>query len=184
MLFFLGNNDRINTKNANTNIQTISLSKILESVIKIGLDIVDGFPDTVGQLGDLQTILSWNELDPVDDFEKNRNNIIYNWQNNRNPLIDLPEIVNYIWGENYGEVWFDNLNISVNQNGFEFYPNPTNGNISFNSYLDKVEIYSLNGQKLLSFKNINMLEINLEKGLYLIFLYKEGKSSNHKIIIN
>ena len=172
------------TGNLNSFKGDVARSVLFLSLRYNGLDIVDGFPDTVGQLGDLQTILSWNELDPVDDFEKNRNNIIYNWQNNRNPLIDLPEIVNYIWGENYGEVWFDNLNISVNQNGFEFYPNPTNGNISFNSYLDKVEIYSLNGQKLLSFKNINMLEINLEKGLYLIFLYKEGKSSNHKIIIN
>ena len=172
------------TGNLNSFKGDVARSVLFLSLRYNGLDIVDGFPDTVGQLGDLQTILSWNELDPVDDFEKNRNNIIYNWQNNRNPLIDLPEIVNYIWGENYGEVWFDNLNISVNQNGFEFYPNPTNGNISFNSYLDKVEIYSLNGQKLLSFKNINMLEINLEKGLYLIFLYKKGKSSNHKIIIN
>ena len=172
------------TGNLNSFKGDVARSVLFLSLRYNGLDIVDGFPDTVGQLGDLQTILSWNELDPVDDFEKNRNNIIYNWQNNRNPLIDLPEIVNYIWGENYGEVWFDNLNISVNQNGFEFYPNPTNGNISFNSYLDKVEIYSLNGQKLLSFKNVNMLEINLEKGLYLIFLYKEGKSSNHKIIIN
>ena len=172
------------TGNLNSFKGDVARSVLFLSLRYNGLDIVDGFPDTVGQLGDLQTILSWNELDPVDDFEKNRNNIIYNWQNNRNPLIDLPEMVNYIWGENYGEVWFDNLNISVNQNDFEFYPNPTNGNISFNSYLDKVEIYSLNGQKLLSFKNINMLEINLEKGLYLIFLYKEGKSSNHKIIIN
>ena len=172
------------TGNLNSFKGDVARSVLFLSLRYNGLDIVDGFPDTVGQLGDLQTILSWNELDPVDDFEKNRNNVIYNWQNNRNPLIDLPEIVNYIWGENYGEVWFDNLNISVNQNGFEFYPNPTNGNISFNSYLDKVEIYSLNGQKLLSFKNVNMLEINLEKGLYLIFLHKEGKSSNHKIIIN
>ena len=172
------------TGNLNSFKGDVARSVLFLSLRYNGLDIVDGFPDTVGQLGDLQTILSWNELDPVDDFEKNRNNIIYNWQNNRNPLIDLPEIVNYIWGENYGEVWFDNLNISVNQNGFEFYPNPTNGNISFNSYLDKVEVYSLNGQKLLSFKNVNMLEINLEKGLYLIFLHKEGKSSNHKIIIN
>ena len=40
MLFFLGKIDRINNKNANTNIQTISLSKILESVIKMGLIIV------------------------------------------------------------------------------------------------------------------------------------------------
>ena len=40
MLFFLGKIDKINIKDAKTNIQIISLSKILESVIKIGLIIV------------------------------------------------------------------------------------------------------------------------------------------------
>ena len=149
-----------------------------------GLDIVNGFPETTGQLGDLETILAWNNLDPVDDFEKNRNNVIYNWQNNRNPLIDLPEIVNYIWGDNFGDIWYDNLNISTNQNHFKFYPNPTTGTILFNSFLDKVDLFSINGQKLLSFYNVRRLDINLEKGLYLIRMYKEGTSSNHKIIIN
>ena len=172
------------TGNLNSFKGDVARSVLFLSLRYNGLDIVDGFPDTVGQLGDLQTILSWNDLDPVDDFEKNRNNVIYNWQNNRNPLIDLPEIVNYIWGENYGDIWFDNLNVSTSQDAFEFYPNPTNGKIYFNSYLDKVEVYSLNGQKLLNFKNVDMLEINLEKGLYLVSLYKEGKSSIHKIIIN
>jgi endonuclease I len=172
------------TGNLNSFKGDVARSVLFLSLRYNGLDIVDGFPDTVGQLGDLQTILSWNDLDPVDDFEKNRNNVIYNWQNNRNPLIDLPEIVNYIWGENYGDIWFDNLNVSTSQDAFEFYPNPTNGEIYFNSYLDKVEVYSLNGQKLLNFKNVDMLEINLEKGLYLVSLYKEGKSSIHKIIIN
>jgi endonuclease I len=149
-----------------------------------GLDIVNGFPETTGHLGDLETILAWNNLDPVDDFEKNRNNVIYNWQNNRNPLIDLPEIVNYIWGDNFGDIWYDNLNISTNQNHFKFYPNPTTGTILFNSFLDKVDLFSINGQKLLSFYNVRRLDINLEKGLYLIRMYKEGTSSNHKIIIN
>jgi len=148
-----------------------------------GLDIVDGFPETVGQLGDLQTILAWNNIDPVDDFEKNRNNVIYNWQNNRNPLIDLPEIVNYIWGDNFGDVWFNNLNISINQNDFKFYPNPTSGTIVFNSFLDKVDLFSINGQKLSSFYDVRTLDINLKKGLYLIRLYKNGNTSNHKIII-
>ena len=172
------------TGNLNSFKGDVARSVLFLSLRYNGLDIVNGFPDTEGQLGDLQTILSWNDLDPVDDFEKNRNNVIYNWQNNRNPLIDLPELVNYIWGENYGDVWFDNLNISTSQNDFEFYPNPTNGNIFFNLYLDKVEVYSLNGQKLLSFKNVNMLEISLEKGLYLVCLYMEDKSSTRKLIIN
>ena len=58
--------------------------------------------------------------------------MIYNWQNNRNPFIDLPEIVNYIWGDNFGDVWYDNLSIFLQiKNNFKFYPNPTKGSVSF-----------------------------------------------------
>ncbi|MEK4484672.1 endonuclease [Psychrobacillus sp. FSL H8-0484] len=47
--------------------------------------------------GKLSTLLKWHEQDPVDDFEKNRNNVIQKWQGNRNPFIDHPEWVNSIW---------------------------------------------------------------------------------------
>ena len=45
MLFFLGINEITKTNNAKTNIQITSLSKILESVISIGL-IIDVNPKT------------------------------------------------------------------------------------------------------------------------------------------
>ena len=50
-------------------------------------------------MGMLSMLLVWNELDPVDDFERNRNNVIYSYQGNRNPFIDYPEFANLIWGE-------------------------------------------------------------------------------------
>ncbi|HKL47389.1 MAG TPA: endonuclease, partial [Candidatus Izemoplasmatales bacterium] len=50
------------------------------------------------KMGVLSTILEWHILDPVSDFELNRNNVIYTFQNNRNPFIDHPEYVELIWG--------------------------------------------------------------------------------------
>jgi endonuclease I len=47
----------------------------------------------------LTDLLQWNLEDPVDDWERNRNNIIYyDYQNNRNPFIDHQEYANEIWG--------------------------------------------------------------------------------------
>lgn len=63
-----------------------------------GLEIVNGFPDITGQLGDLLTLLNWHRNDPPDDYEMNRNNIIFDWQKNRNPFIDHPALVEYILG--------------------------------------------------------------------------------------
>ncbi len=38
----------------------------------------------------------WHEIDPVDQDEMNRNDIIYSVQKDRNPFIDFPELVNQI----------------------------------------------------------------------------------------
>jgi len=49
--------------------------------------------------GKLSTLLEWNNQDPPDAFERNRNNVIFRWQDNRNPFIDNPQWANLIWNE-------------------------------------------------------------------------------------
>jgi endonuclease I len=56
----------------------------------------------VGSYGKLSTLLEWNQLDPVDDFERNRNEVIYSYQKNRNPFIDHPEFADLLWKEKAG----------------------------------------------------------------------------------
>ena len=46
----------------------------------------------------LDMMMRWSELDPVDDIEIARNNVIAATQN-RNPFIDYPGLEEYIWGE-------------------------------------------------------------------------------------
>ncbi|MGA3600539.1 endonuclease [Lysinibacillus agricola] len=47
--------------------------------------------------GKLSVLLQWHEQDPVDAYEKQRNERIYEIQGNRNPYIDHPEWVEKIW---------------------------------------------------------------------------------------
>jgi len=74
------------------------------------LSLVSGNPtDNTLQIGNLDALLQFHVLDPVDDFERQRNELIYSGyfdttvnkflrQNNRNPFIDHPEFVEKIWG--------------------------------------------------------------------------------------
>lgn len=59
--------------------------------------LVDQAP-TVNQMAMFSVLLDWHEADPVDDFERNRNEVIYTYQKNRNPFIDYPHFVDEIWG--------------------------------------------------------------------------------------
>ena len=50
-------------------------------------------------MGLLSDLLAWNKLDPVDEYEVHRNNLLYrNYTNNRNPFIDFPNWADAIWG--------------------------------------------------------------------------------------
>jgi predicted extracellular nuclease/endonuclease I len=49
------------------------------------------------RLGKLCTLLAWHANDPVSEFEQNRNNVLYEYQGNRNPYVDHPEWVELIY---------------------------------------------------------------------------------------
>src|SRR5690554_2195345 len=154
-----------------------------------GLEIVNGYPEgIVGQFGDLQTLLDWHRNDPPDDFEMNRNNIIYNWQFNRNPFIDQPDLIEYIWGNMVGETWEQNLSIEeTHELKASLYPNPTSGRLFINGIKTetKIEIFSVEGRRLTSqmLQNNSYIDLNYTSGLYLVKLTSEGKSVIKKILI-
>jgi endonuclease I len=60
------------------------------------LELVNTPPATY-EMAKLDVLLEWHNQDPVDDFERNRNEVIYSYQNNRNPFIDRPEFVSSVW---------------------------------------------------------------------------------------
>lgn len=71
---------------------------------ELDLQVIDSIPsDNFTNLpihAKISDLLQWHLDDPVNDWERNRNDIIYyNYQNNRNPFIDHPEYALDIWGE-------------------------------------------------------------------------------------
>lgn len=74
---------------------------------EVDLELIDYIPtDNASPLplhAKLSDLYQWHMDDPVSDWERNRNDIIYyNYQHNRNPYIDHPEFVELIWGPNAG----------------------------------------------------------------------------------
>jgi hypothetical protein len=154
-----------------------------------GLSIVNGYPEeTVGEFGDLQTLLDWTRNDPPDDFEMNRNNVVYTWQYNRNPFIDHPELIEYLWGNMVGQVWNQNLSVAdANALHLKIYPNPTANRIYIAGIkeLTTIEIYSTEGRlvsKRQATTDVNF-NLDLSSGIYVMKLSSSGKSVIKKIIV-
>ena len=83
--------DGIDTNNPN-----LTLSQDLDDWASAGYT---SSTTTTGKMGILTDLLAWHHLDPVDEFEIHRNNLLYrNYTNNRNPFIDFPDWVDAIWG--------------------------------------------------------------------------------------
>jgi len=155
-----------------------------------GLEIVNGFPEGLtGQFGDLATLLDWHRNDPPDDFEMNRNNVVYQWQFNRNPFIDQPDLVEYIWGNMVGQVWNQELGIDdVDITQIKVYPNPTSRGVHISGINNpaSVEVFAVDGRKVYT-ENISggnsYLNINVSPGMYLLNIVSEERTIVKKIIV-
>jgi len=155
-----------------------------------GLAVVNGYPsaDPDGFLGDLATLLDWHRNDPPDDFEMNRNNVIYTWQFNRNPFIDQPDLVEYIWGNNVGDIWSQPLGISdTTIFNIKIFPNPTTNSIYIKGIKvqSTVEVFSLEGRQLSKtiINRNSILDLNVTSGVYFVKISSESKSIVKKIIV-
>lgn len=155
-----------------------------------GLDIVNGFPEGLtGQFGDLATLLDWHRNDPPDDYEMNRNNVVYTWQFNRNPFIDQPDLIEYIWGNMLGQIWSQPLDLIESEfNEIKIYPNPTSNRIYFNGLTNNsfIELWSIEGRKINEYQllNNNYIDLNTIPGLYILKVRDLEKLKIFKIIVD
>ncbi len=155
-----------------------------------GLEVVSGNPSnsTVGQLGDLDILLDWHRNDPPDDYEMNRNNVVEQWQFNRNPFIDLPELAEYIWGTNMGETWMNPLSVTDASNtNFVLYPNPSHKNFRVVGSTEPatLTIYDMLGQAVYvrRLEGDDLVYHNLNSGMYVVLLENEYGSKQLRLIV-
>ncbi len=155
-----------------------------------GLKVVPGDPanTTTGQLGDLNVLLEWHRSDPPDDFEMHRNNVIYEWQRNRNPFIDHPELVEHIWGNQVGVEWKHTLSVATHRQPIiSILPNPSKGTIYFTGLdtITKVVILDSRGTTVFHTTSIIRQSIaihHLPKGIYTALIYSGQKRHVERFI--
>lgn len=58
-----------------------------------------GSNESVAYMGFLSTLLRWHAEDPPDARERHRNDMVFIYQQNRNPFIDHPEWVDLLYGD-------------------------------------------------------------------------------------
>ncbi len=141
--------------------------------------------------GVLSTLIDWHRNDPVDAWEENRNDIIYNnYQNNRNPFIDYPELVEHLWGNQIGVAWQSSLSVNdFNQLNIVLYPNPVSNYLHVLGLNDKVlvEVFDVVGKKILSKqvdKHQNIIDVSkFNQGLYFFKITSKNKSITKQIVV-
>ncbi len=57
-----------------------------------------GSNESVAYMGLLSVLLQWHLDDPVTQEEIDRNDVVFSYQQNRNPFVDHPEWVGIVWG--------------------------------------------------------------------------------------
>lgn len=60
-----------------------------------------GDNEPVAYMGLLATLLAWHEADPVDDKERLHNDVVFQYQQNRNPFVDHPGWVDLLFGDGF-----------------------------------------------------------------------------------
>jgi endonuclease I len=116
-----------------------------------GLIVVYTTNASVAHMGLLQTLIQWHYEDPVDERERNRNDVVYIYQNNRNPFIDHPEYVSYIFEDGLSAVGDVIAYGGPAATISSIYPNPFNPQTTIDFSLTRsgpvrVEIYAVDGR--------------------------------------
>jgi len=152
------------------------------------LEIIGSIPtnnnDPLPIMAKLSDLIQWHLEDTVDNWERNRNNIIYTfYQHNRNPFIDHPEYVDLIWGAT-------GINEKEQKTIILISPNPANEQFSIHmTPASKNTVYTITdlyGRLIqsgkLSEENTIIQSGNFKPGIYMINVSTASQQQSYKLI--
>ncbi len=141
----------------------------------------------------VDVLLRWSHQDPVSSKEIDRNNAIYQIQNNRNPFIDNPQWVDSIWTITFTGIHSE----SAIESSVLIYPNPANNqfiisNPGTKDVIAKLSVYTIIGQEIEHHDEIKLMnnstsDYSLDcstwnKGIYYISIVETEKTKVIRLI--
>ena len=132
--------------------------------------------------------LEWNQEDPVSDFERNRNDVIYSYQGNRNPFIDNPYLAFKIWnGPDPVDSWGVLSSTYSALQTLSLYPTITNDYLfiqGIDTVHSSIEIFNQLGQALEFELDGNKIDVSgFSDGLYVLNIKHSNKSKLFKFLV-
>ncbi|SCY06067.1 Por secretion system C-terminal sorting domain-containing protein [Nonlabens sp. Hel1_33_55] len=127
----------------------------------------------------IDLLVQWHDQDPVGQREIDRNNDVFDYQNNRNPFIDNPEWVNMIWS----------TTASLNDQdlaGISLYPNPSTGVFQISNLNEpaSVTVYDVSGRMIFMDQMTVDNRFSIDgNGMYLVKLDTDLSSKTFKVIV-
>jgi len=136
----------------------------------------------------IQLLLQWHRQDPVSEKERTRNEVVFGIQRNRNPFIDFPELVEYIWGSYVGIPYSPSTGTSSQIIEASISPNPAKNTLNITCDQSELSctIYNTNGILLAQYKLNNPTSIStaeLKNGLYFLQINSGSHTSIQKFTI-
>ena len=134
----------------------------------------------------IDLLLRWNELDPVSEKEKDRNEVIFtDYQHNRNPFIDHPEYARMIWDPTWNDV-------SEETDAVALFPNPVEHGQTLHvcgNAVDGVEFFDLCGRIVLKANTpvgddcVVTLPDDLAQGCYIVKVMRNGATVKYEKLL-
>ena len=132
--------------------------------------------------------LEWNEEDPVSEFERNRSDVIYSFQGNRNPFIDNPYLATLIWnGPITTDSWGVLSNGDLTNDNLTVFPTITSDYLYINGIINEqysVQIFNQLGQALEVEVSNNRLDVSeFSSGVYILKLSQKSRVQQTKFFV-